>query len=331
MVALDLPQALRDALDGAIASMPGPRLAARVTDLSRAYRQTGRAGGGAMDGEAALAYAVYRLPATFAAVGAALAQVAEARPDLRPGTVLDAGAGPGSGLWAAAGRWPGLVRAVAVENDLAMLKLGRRLAAVAPHPAVRGAAWRQADLGQPLAEERFDVVLLSYVLGELASQEQAAVVDRLWRATAGVLVVVEPGTPAGFAAVRAARARLAGMGAAVVAPCPHGRACPMPEADWCHFAVRLERSRRHRQAKGGALPYEDEKFSFVALSRLAGMPATARVLRHPQVRGGHVRLRLCTLHGLRDDTVARSEGERYRLARRLEWGAAFPYAADPEA
>ena len=37
--------------------------------------------------------------------------------------------------------------------------------------------------------------------------------------------------------------------------------------DWCHFTQRLQRSRAHKQVKGAELPFEDEKFAYVALTR----------------------------------------------------------------
>ena len=39
--------------------------------------------------------------------------------------------------------------------------------------------------------------------------------------------------------------------------------------DWCHFTQRLQRSRAHKQVKGAELPFEDEKFAYVALTRAA--------------------------------------------------------------
>ena len=89
----------------------------------------------------------------------------------------------------------------------------------------------------------------------------------------------------------------------------------MPEGDWCHFATRLSRTRTHRLAKDAERGFEDEKFSYVALSR-APLPAEhARVIRRPDLRPGHVVLDLCTPAGLEQRTVSRREGANFRRAR----------------
>ncbi|MCC7347818.1 MAG: methyltransferase type 11, partial [Variibacter sp.] len=134
--------------------------------------------------------------------------------------------------------------------------------------------------------------------------------------------LVEPGTPAGWRRILRARARLIGAGGHMVAPCPHALACPLSAPDWCHFSRRLARSRLHRQAKQGEVPWEDEKYSYVAFSRVPdGAAPMARVLAAPRSAPGRVTLKLC-----RDDGVAasrtftRREGEAFRAARRVGWG-----------
>ena len=91
--------------------------------------------------------------------------------------------------------------------------------------------------------------------------------------------------------------------------------------DWCHFAVRLERSAAHRRLKQGALGYEDEKFSYLVAGRAPVELPAARIVRHPLVRPGHIQLTLCTVRGLEQSTVTKSEKEAYRRARRAEWGS----------
>jgi ribosomal protein RSM22 (predicted rRNA methylase) len=95
--------------------------------------------------------------------------------------------------------------------------------------------------------------------------------------------------------------------------------------DWCHFAARVSRSSLHRQVKGGSLPYEDEKFSYVAAARFPAAPAASRIVRHPQIRKGQVLLDLCTAEdGLRRETVTKRHGDAYRAARDADWGDAWP-------
>lgn len=67
--------------------------------------------------------------------------------------------------------------------------------------------------------------------------------------------------------------------------------------------------------------YEDEKFAFTAFSRYEGEAFQGRVIRHPQIRKGHVRLRLCTPNGLTEWVVSRKEKDVYRKARNLKWGS----------
>ncbi|HEY7832490.1 MAG TPA: small ribosomal subunit Rsm22 family protein [Ktedonobacterales bacterium] len=328
---MELPPALRAALDDPAAPLPAKRLAVVSADLSRRYRSGAvPAGPVARTAEEIAAYAATRLPATYAAVRAALEQTRARLPGWRPRALLDVGAGPGTAAWAAAEVWPDLERVTLVEREAGMIALGRRLAASAPSPALRAAAWRQADLtgnwdaAPPDTNAQDDLVVAAYVLGELAPERVAALVAALWERAGGVLLLAEPGTPAGFARIRAARDGLLAAGARTAAPCPHDMPCPMPAGDWCHFAQRVARSRQHRQAKGGDLGYEDEKFAYAAFTRLAPAPTAARVIRHPQTRPGLVQLELCTANGLTRQTVTRKDGERFRVARDLRWGSALP-------
>ena len=331
---MELPDELRAALDDTLAALPAKRLAAVAGDLSRRYRAGGAVTGGgyARSAEEVAAYAATRMPATFGAITAALAQTRERLPEWRPRTLLDVGAGPGTAMWAAVEVWPELERVTLVEREAEMSALGQRLAARAPLPAVRTAEWRRADvLGVwDAAIPPHDMVIAAYVLGEMPPERVEELARALWSRTAGALLLVEPGTPAGFARIRAARdLLLAEPGAATVAPCPHDRPCPMPENDWCHFAQRVARTRRHRQLKAGELGYEDEKFAYAALARLPVTPIGARVIRHPWSQPGLIRLELCAPGGLTSRTVTRKDRARFRQARDLRWGAALP-ASDAE-
>lgn len=320
---MELPPALRHAVDQALAHVAARDLAAAARVLSGRYRGEVRDGAMHIAGDlAARAYLATRLPATYAAVSAAFAAVAQARPDFTPRAMLDIGAGPGTALWAAAQIWP-VEDAVLIETSAAMRDWGETLAAQA---GVARVAWRDADVaaGLPQGEPRA-LVVIAYVLNELAPRVADRLIAESWTAAGDTLVVVEPGTPAGWARILRARDMLLAAGAHPLAPCPHVSACPLSAPDWCHFSKRVARVRAHRLAKGADVPWEDEKFSYVAVSRRPGAAVAARVIGPPRAASGRVRLKLCRRDGGAGDTLlTRRDGEAYRIARRLVWGDALP-------
>lgn len=284
------------------------------------------------------AYAAYRMPATFEAVRAALAAFRDTAPDWAPTGHVDIGGGTGAATWAVAASWPeGEHRTTVLDWAEPALALGRELAGRAAGPSsLREAEWRRAVIGDGLRLPDTDLVTVSYVLGELTAGDREAVIGEAARA-GRVVVLVEPGTPDGYLRIRAARDQLIAAGLRIAAPCPHSGGCPVePGRDWCHFAARVGRSSLHRRVKGGSLPYEDEKFSYVVAVRPdaaldAAGTAASRVVRRPQLRKGQVLLDLCTPdEALRRETVSKRHGPLYREARDTGWGAVWPPADRPE-
>lgn len=275
----------------------------------------------------AAAYAAYRMPATFGAVSAALNAFAERAGGWSPASHVDVGGGTGAAVWAAADTWDKPRTTTVVDWAEPALALGRELADAASPESLRAADWRRERITAGLALPDADLVTVSYVLGELTEADRQAVTDAA--AAAGrAVVVVEPGTPDGYLRIIEARDRLVAAGFRVLAPCPHSGTCPLtPGEDWCHFAARVNRSSLHRQVKGGSLPYEDEKYSYVAAvaPALEGTPAAARIVRRPQLRKGQALLDLCDTEGApRRTTVTKKHGTLYRAARDAEWGDAWP-------
>ena len=317
---MELPPPLRQAVDRVLSGKTVADLAATAAGLSQRYREERRDGRFHVGTDReALAYLATRLPATYAAVRASFAAIAEARPDFAPKTALDVGAGPGTALWAAADCWPDLAEALLVEASPVFRAYGEQLAAEAPLPQI---TWRSADITRDdIDRAPRDLVTAAYVLNELAPEVRPAVLDRLWRLTADMLVIVEPGTPAGWERILAARRQLIEAGAHVIAPCPHAHACPLQPPDWCHFAQRVARSRVHRQTKGADVPWEDEKFSYVAVSRNAAPSTGSRVIARPRKASGRVTLKLCRPDGsAAEQLFSRRDGELFKRATRSDWG-----------
>lgn len=318
-----LPDDLSSALDDELARHPVPRLTQSVERLSTRYRQGDAAASPILSSEADVAaYAGYRMPATYAAVHAVLAEAASRAPGFEPRTQIDVGGGTGAAVWAAADVWPSLARCTVVEQVAGAIGLGKRLAAGASLPAVRDAEWRRGFVDPAAPPPEADLVTLSYVLGELPEATRPDVVR--WLAEkAEAVALIEPGTPAGYERIRAARAQLIELGLHVVAPCPHDGACPIePGKDWCHFAARLPRSGLHRRLKAGTLGFEDEKFAYVVAARFTPERPDARIIRHPKKHKGWVALDLCTAsEGLKPGVaVSKKQGPRYKAARDAEWG-----------
>lgn len=320
---MELPPALRQAVDRALEGVALADLKRAAELLSSRYRGEVRDGRLHLpDRLAAQAYLATRLPATYAAIRASLASVAAVRPDFTPASLLDIGAGPGSALWAVRDCWDSLEEAALVETSAAIRRLGELLAGDLPTRI----SWVDANIEAGLPQlPAADLVTLAYVLDELPPVLIGRLVDRLWEMTGDTLVIVEPGTPAGWERILAARDRLIAAGAHFVAPCPHQGDCPLAAPDWCHFARRVARSRLHRLAKNADVPWEDEKYIFIAASRTPGGRPAARVLAPPQSASGNVRLKLCKDDGsVAAKLVSKREGAPFKMARRLGWGDTVP-------
>ena len=296
MTAPDLPAELKAALDARLHGLSRNDAAGRAALISKTYRDGG--GSGAIGSEAdALAYALARMPATYAAVTASLNALREITPASRRKACSMSAPGraprPGprrkrfrrckpSSCWmptAPCARW--------------------RSISAAGSTRLRDIKYRQGEARAALADAGpADLVVASYMIGELGDAERRALAALMWAKTRDTLLIVEPGTPAGYARIIALREQLIAAGAHVAAPCPHDGQCPLTAPDWCHFTQRLPRSRAHKQIKGAELPFEDEKFTYVALTRAPAAQHPARVLAQPVVTKVEVTAKLCTPDGL---------------------------------
>lgn len=322
----DLPPTLRQGVDSLLQGVGRSGLAARATALSEGYR----AGQGSRvvirTVEDAAAYAAARLPATYAAVARALAETDDRLVDFQPRSLLDAGSGPGAAGWAACETWSSLQSAVLLDSSRVFLDLAATLSRSGPEVLARSDR-RLVDLTRPEASTepwpQADLVMASYVLAEIAPNRIEAVVEGLWEACTGILVLVEPGSAEGWARIKLARDALIARGGDIIAPCAHAAACPVTAPDWCHFVQRLPRSRDHRQAKMADRSFEDEKFIYLAVCRtnIARRAGGERILAPARQSKIALEFKVCTPSGdSMTRTVPRRDKADYARARRLDWG-----------
>jgi len=320
---MQAPRALIEGIEAELSGVEPGQLARATAEITENYKQGNFAAALRTRAHRA-AYLAVRMPATFAANLHVFREIRRVMPDTEIRSLLDLGAGPGTAVWAASQVFS-LDTVTCIERDSAMIDAGRRLASWAEEQALQTVRWMNGDVSSARDMEKHDLVVISYALGELPSAQVDTLLRTAWMKAANALVVIEPGTPRGFANVHGARASMIDAGASIAAPCPHHETCPMyATGDWCHFAERLERSSLHRRLKSGSLGYEDEKFSYLVAARGEVQRPESRILRHPMKHSGHIQLTLCRPGAPELLTVARSQKELYPKARRAEWGDGWP-------
>jgi ribosomal protein RSM22 (predicted rRNA methylase) len=321
-----MPAPLAAAIEAMTAGRPKAEIAERAASISRHYRE-GRASEIAIASPAdAAAYCSARMPATFAATGAALSATRELVPSFSPASLLDICAGPGSASFAALSLWPEISALTLLDANPFFLDGARSLGEACGLAAMREAKLIRAPLASACDElPSADLVVMSYALVELPPNEIAELAGRIWPRSRGLLLFVEPGTPEGFRRILICRDALIAKGAQLVAPCPHLEACPMQPPAWCHFSERLARSRLHRLAKAAHVNYEDEPYIYLAFAR-SDMPLRpqGRIVSRVRVSKAEVRFSVCGEDGrLAEERTPRRDRIAYARMRRAAWGDAW--------
>ncbi len=252
MTAPDLPAELKAALDDKLQGLSRNDAAERAALISQTYR--GGGGSGAIRSETdALAYALARMPATYAAVTASLNALREITPDFAPESLLDVGAGPGTATWAAAEVFSSLRSFALLDANAALralaLDLGQRQHPPARHDVPARRSPRRAGRCRARRPCRGK-------LHDRRNQQRRTNSARrlMWAKTRDTLLIVEPGTPAGYARIIALRAQLIASGAHVAAPCPHDGQCPLEAPDWCHFTSACRARARTSRSRAPSFP-----------------------------------------------------------------------------
>ncbi|MBO4494700.1 MAG: hypothetical protein J5752_02455 [Clostridiales bacterium] len=329
---MELPLSLRNAIEETLSGEKPDVLKKVSRQITERYKNESGQGKVLVSQDLeARVYAAVRMPATFGAVCDALSYAKELVDEASDAgdsggaatirTVYDVGAGSGSATWAAEEIFAP-ERICCFEREAAMRKIGADLMKEEPELAAK-TEWSAFDLEKDAFPGTADLVMTSYVLNELSSPAREAVVGKLWTAADKLLVIVEPGTKEGFAVVREIRKQVLAMGGNLVAPCPHDGPCRLASDDWCHFSCRVARSKLHKQLKDADVPYEDEKYAYVAFSKMPVQKASARVLRHPVISKGQIELSLCTRDENKNAVIRKRDGAAFKVAKKCKMGDRF--------
>jgi ribosomal protein RSM22 (predicted rRNA methylase) len=320
---MHIPGELRAALDGSLEGVSRGALMERAERMSSLYRDKAGSTVAVRDATDALAYAVTRSPATYGTVRNVLERLGVRNPEFNPKTALDLATGAGAASWAISETWPNIESITQVDCNRPLLSLNQTLVQQASCAALRNATQIAIDLTRSLEVASADLVVLSYMLGELTGGEIRTVLTAAWQRCTGAIVIIEPGTPVGYQNILLARNFLLNNGGRILLPCPHEQTCPLVPPDWCHFVQRIERSRDHRMLKSAALPYEDEKFSYLVVMREPHFVAAeaGRILARPERERASIRVKLCKLDGTAGlATISPREKQHHARAKKKEWG-----------
>lgn len=265
------------------------------------------------DDRTALVYSAVRMPATIGAITSALKATVKRIPTIEINSVLDVGAGTGATLWAVADN---VAEVDCLEREKSMINLGKQLS---DRFFCGKTNWINNDIKTFNPSKKYDLVVASYALNELKDEDRKEVLGKIWNATEKVLLIVEPGTVNAFNLQKSVREIMRSMGAELVSPCPHNGDCPLVD-DWCHFTVRIARSKLHKALKGGDVPYEDEKFTYSAFFKGEVERCEKRIIRHPVILPGTINLTVCSNKGIESETVRKNDKEKFKTARKIKCG-----------
>lgn len=257
--------------------------------------------------EQSLTYALCRMPATYSACYKTFQlTTSKIQSDIK--TIFDFGAGTGS-TSIAIHQFFEKAKITSFEIQKTQSDIGKKLAPFCE--------WTAQNILDNSFNQTADLIVSAYVLNELSNPTETAI--KLWNLTNSCLILIDNAMPKTSEMMQQIRQVLINQGAYMIAPCPHVNAC----SEWCHFAVRVERSKLHRTLKNASVPFEDEKFTFLAFSKTPVELSQNRILRHPQISSGKISLSLCTNLGIENQIVTKSNKENFKRAKKSSWGDVF--------
>lgn len=316
---MELPQELKIAIEDIISNINHKNLIANSESITQKYKNESGLGKHLItSNEEAGTYSVVRMPATFGAVYSALKFTMEFYNE-EINSLIDFGAGTGAVSWACS-ELLDFKEITCLEREDAMISIGNSLMKKSKGP-LNKAKWVKYDLTRDNFNKKADLVVSSYVLNELSSENRLNAIDKMWQSANKLLIILEPGTPTGSSNLIKARDYLLEKGAHIVAPCPHENPC-VAKDEWCHFSCRIPRSKIHREIKKADAAYEDEKFSYIAVTKKHTEKPEARILRHPIIKKGRIQLEVCTKDEIKKVELYKKHGELYKKARKSNWGDA---------
>ena len=315
---MDLPIEIKRYIENELNSINKSDLYDNAKAISINYRTNEGKGKRLLKNEdEAIAYAISRMPATYGAVYDALKNLLEIyNPTIK--TMADIGAGTGSAT-IAVNELLDVDKIECFERENSMQKVGKMIFENYNNLSEK-TNWNKLDICSDDITEQYDLVVTSYMLNEISDEQKYIIIEKLWKISNKILLIVEPGTMQGYKNIINAKKKLIDLGGNIIAPCRNNE-CKLPKDDWCSFSCRVQRTKIHKELKDGNVPYEDEKYMYFAVSKEDfNRDNRKRILRHPMIYSGFVKLKVCGEEEIDEITISKKDKEKFKIARKSKAG-----------
>ena len=286
--------------------------------ISKNYRENIRNGNSIISKRSeAIAYALSRMPATYGAVSTVLEKTLEIyNPQIK--NVADIGAGTGT-AGIAINELMNVDKIDCFEREDAMIETGREICNNYSDLKEK-VVWNKLDIVSDKIDNKYDMIISAYMINELKENQIEDVIEKIWNITNDMIIIVEPGTFQGYINIMKVKEKILKLGGNIIAPCM-SKECSLPKDDWCNFYCRIQRTKIHKNLKLGNSPFEDEKFMYIAITKKKIKENNkARIIRHPLIYNGYVKLKVCKDEGVQEIIITKKEKEKYKIARKSNHG-----------
>lgn len=316
---MNIPVELQQAIDALLTDKDSNKIRNDVSNICRKYKyEIGQGKRLVKTVDEVIAYAVARMPATCSAVYQVLSYMNELYKE-PISSLLDFGSGTGAVSWAANEIFL-LSSITCVEREKYMIDVARKISSFGC-ATMKNTKWIHASITSKLQLEKNDLVTAAYMMNELEESEKRLFLEVLWNSANKVIVIIEPGTTIGYQNIMKAREYFISEGANIIAPCTHNGVCALEKGDWCHFSCRLQRNKLQRYVKGGDAPFEDEKFSYIVVTKShIEENKCSRIIRHPLINKGYISVKVCSDAGVNAVKVTSKNKEAYKSMKKADWG-----------
>lgn len=254
----------------------------------------------------ALAYACARMPATFATIEYVMQKFHAKCADYTFDNVLDVGSGTGALMCYFS---QADISYHAAEKSESMIKVSRQ---IIENCNLKPEIYKGDVSSYLKGNIKHSCSFFVYSLNEIANK--AEVLQKVIDCTEDYIFIIEAGTPKGFELIQLAKQIAETNNCGIVAPCASLK-CSLEKNDWCHFSVRLPRTKMHNLVKHSKLAYEDEKFCYIILSKKSfNCCSKNRIIRRPIKKSRHIIFDICSRDGIKR-VISKNKSDRKK-----EWG-----------